>query len=412
MVVTPALQGPLRGHGARGRKLRGWRKLAGSFWGPPTTRSSTATSRSTPATCWTTCSRCVSAAGAHVTVTHAVGRAVAHGLDSVPDLRVRLAHGREYARETTDVFFIVAAEGGELTGCKVERADEKSLVEIADELELLAAVHLERLRRVLRQGEEDAGPAAAPAAAVGHEPQRLAHLRPQPRPARARRTPPGVRQRDDHLGRDVGDLARLLARSPATTGCPCSSCRCGHPAPGRGRRPGRDPADADADGHVRPPLRRRLPGSEVRPGRAGVLRRPRGFRAGDRSGPASRGPMPASVARIERVPEPGDGASATCCWAGSPSTATRSRPSARASPTSSSRRVGAAVVAVPARTGPPPGGDGARLRRVGERLPRASWSGSGAPTTTAAPSTTSTATPPRWPPRCAPGATRRPAPTG
>jgi hypothetical protein len=73
--------------------------------------------------------------GTHVTVTHAVGRAVAHGPDCVPDLRVRLARGREYARESTAVFFIVAADGGELTGCKVDRANDKSLVEMAQELE-------------------------------------------------------------------------------------------------------------------------------------------------------------------------------------------------------------------------------------------------------------------------------------
>jgi pyruvate dehydrogenase E2 component (dihydrolipoamide acetyltransferase) len=72
--------------------------------------------------------------GTHVTLTHAVGRAVAHGLDSVPDLRVRLARGREYPRESTDIFFIVAAAGGELTGCRVDRADEKTLVEVAEEL--------------------------------------------------------------------------------------------------------------------------------------------------------------------------------------------------------------------------------------------------------------------------------------
>ena len=63
------------------------------------------------------------------------GRAVAHGIDSVPDLRVRLARGREYARESTDIFFILAVAGGELTGCKVDRANAKSLVEIAEELE-------------------------------------------------------------------------------------------------------------------------------------------------------------------------------------------------------------------------------------------------------------------------------------
>jgi pyruvate/2-oxoglutarate dehydrogenase complex dihydrolipoamide acyltransferase (E2) component len=73
--------------------------------------------------------------GVHITMTHLVGRAVAHGLAAVPELRVRLARGREHERESVDVFFIVTAEGGqELTGIKVHGADRKSAVEIAREV--------------------------------------------------------------------------------------------------------------------------------------------------------------------------------------------------------------------------------------------------------------------------------------
>jgi pyruvate dehydrogenase E2 component (dihydrolipoamide acetyltransferase) len=75
------------------------------------------------------------ASGEHVTMTHLIGRAVAHGLAVVPELRVRLAHGRVYDRDSVDVFFIVATGGGhELTGVKVSAADRKSAVEIAAEL--------------------------------------------------------------------------------------------------------------------------------------------------------------------------------------------------------------------------------------------------------------------------------------
>lgn len=73
--------------------------------------------------------------GVHVTMTHLVGRAVAHGLAVVPELRVRLARGREHEREGVDVFFIVMAEGGrELTGVKIGDADRKSAAEIGAEL--------------------------------------------------------------------------------------------------------------------------------------------------------------------------------------------------------------------------------------------------------------------------------------
>lgn len=71
----------------------------------------------------------------HVTMTHLVGRAVAHGLAAVPGLRLRPAHGRLYERQSIDVFFIVATGGGrELTGFKVSHADRKSAVEIAAEV--------------------------------------------------------------------------------------------------------------------------------------------------------------------------------------------------------------------------------------------------------------------------------------
>ena len=74
-------------------------------------------------------------AGVHLTLTHLMGRAVAHGLAEVPELRVRLARGREHDRDSVDVFFIVTTGSGqELTGVKIHGADRKSAVEIADEL--------------------------------------------------------------------------------------------------------------------------------------------------------------------------------------------------------------------------------------------------------------------------------------
>ncbi len=75
------------------------------------------------------------ATGAHVTVTHLVGRAVAVALAEHPDLNARLDHGRFVPRDSVDVFFVVAVEGGrDLSGVKVEHADRKSVVEIAEEL--------------------------------------------------------------------------------------------------------------------------------------------------------------------------------------------------------------------------------------------------------------------------------------
>ena len=85
--------------------------------------------------------------GVHVTVTHLVGKALAHALASNPDVNVRLRRGRFVPRETVDVFFVVSvADGKELSGAKVASADRKPVVEIAAELE-------QRVER-LRAGEE------------------------------------------------------------------------------------------------------------------------------------------------------------------------------------------------------------------------------------------------------------------
>ena len=71
----------------------------------------------------------------HVTVTHVVGKALAHALAENPDVNVQLVRGRFVPRESVDVFFVVAInEGRELSGAKIAGADRKSVAEIAEEL--------------------------------------------------------------------------------------------------------------------------------------------------------------------------------------------------------------------------------------------------------------------------------------
>jgi pyruvate/2-oxoglutarate dehydrogenase complex dihydrolipoamide acyltransferase (E2) component len=73
--------------------------------------------------------------GAHVTVTHVVGRAVAHALAAHPELNCTLARGRFVQRESVDISFVVALEGGrDLSSVKVRNADRKTAAEIAVEL--------------------------------------------------------------------------------------------------------------------------------------------------------------------------------------------------------------------------------------------------------------------------------------
>jgi pyruvate dehydrogenase E2 component (dihydrolipoamide acetyltransferase) len=126
----------MSGHRSEAHRVHGWRKLAGATWGPPSDPQFYGDVEIDAGALLELQRRIRDDHGAHVTLTHLVGRAVAHGLASVPELRVRLAFGREHPRPTTDVFFIVASGGGQdLTGVKVCRADTKSVIEIATELE-------------------------------------------------------------------------------------------------------------------------------------------------------------------------------------------------------------------------------------------------------------------------------------
>jgi pyruvate dehydrogenase E2 component (dihydrolipoamide acetyltransferase) len=121
---------------SRGRKVHGWRKLAGATWGPPVDPQFFGEMEIDAEALLDMARRERERTGAHVTMTHLVGKAVAEGLAAVPTLAMRLAHGREYPRESIDVFFIVATEGGdELTGVKVTGVDRLSPAEIATELE-------------------------------------------------------------------------------------------------------------------------------------------------------------------------------------------------------------------------------------------------------------------------------------
>jgi len=121
-----------------GERLHGWRRLAGASWGPPNDPQFYGDLEVDAAILQTYLGEVRRRTGVHATVTHLVGKAVAHGLDTVPELRVRLWRGRDYVRETTDVFFIVA-DGDELTGVKITAAGSKAVVTIAEELEQRAA---------------------------------------------------------------------------------------------------------------------------------------------------------------------------------------------------------------------------------------------------------------------------------
>ncbi len=116
------------------RKLRGWRKIAASSWGRPNDPQiyGDLEVEAGGALAFIAAAR---EAGHHLTMTHVAGRALAHAFAENPDLNGRLFRGRFVQRDSIDIFFIVSAERGqELSGVRIEHADQRSAVEIAAEL--------------------------------------------------------------------------------------------------------------------------------------------------------------------------------------------------------------------------------------------------------------------------------------
>jgi pyruvate/2-oxoglutarate dehydrogenase complex dihydrolipoamide acyltransferase (E2) component len=87
------------------------------------------------------------ATGARVTVTHVIGKAAAVAFARHPDCNAMVSLGRLKLRESVDVFFQVAFDGGRnLAGAKVERADTLSVAQIAARLDDAA-------RRIREKGD-------------------------------------------------------------------------------------------------------------------------------------------------------------------------------------------------------------------------------------------------------------------
>jgi pyruvate/2-oxoglutarate dehydrogenase complex dihydrolipoamide acyltransferase (E2) component len=119
---------------AKKTRIRGWRKITSATWGHPNDPQIYGDLEidATTALEFIDAAR---TAGHKLTITHLAGKAVAHALGENPDLNVRMYRSNFVHRETVDIFFIVSTgAGSELSGVKVERADQKPVVEIAREL--------------------------------------------------------------------------------------------------------------------------------------------------------------------------------------------------------------------------------------------------------------------------------------
>lgn len=129
-----------------------WRRIAVHTWGKPADPTIYGLLDVDVAAALEYVKRLRERTGLHVTLTHVFGKAVATTLRERPDANAILRRNKKpYLRDTIDIFFMVAYEGGEnLSGALVRRADEKSVAEIAVEL-------IDRAERVRKGKDRDLG---------------------------------------------------------------------------------------------------------------------------------------------------------------------------------------------------------------------------------------------------------------
>lgn len=116
-------------------RAKGWRKIATATWGWPEDPQVYGRVEFDAAPILEAIDVLRQRTGARVTPTHLLVRALALAFRDNPSMNTRLARGRFHPRESVDVFVIVASGGGDLSGVKVRRADEKTASEIAEELD-------------------------------------------------------------------------------------------------------------------------------------------------------------------------------------------------------------------------------------------------------------------------------------
>jgi len=122
------------------KTLSSWRRISLHTWENPGDPTVYATLEINVARALPYLQRIRSEHGEHATMTHLVAKALALAIRSYPRSNGIIARRRIYLRDTVDIFVQVASQGGEeLSGTKVERADEKTIAEIAREVTERAA---------------------------------------------------------------------------------------------------------------------------------------------------------------------------------------------------------------------------------------------------------------------------------
>jgi pyruvate dehydrogenase E2 component (dihydrolipoamide acetyltransferase) len=85
--------------------------------------------------------------GVELTPTHFVSRAIHAAVEAYPEVNGVIARGRLHLRETVDVWYNVALDGGDLFGAKIQAVEDKTVLDVKDELD--------RRARKVRAREDD-----------------------------------------------------------------------------------------------------------------------------------------------------------------------------------------------------------------------------------------------------------------
>ena len=118
----------------RAKNLPTWRRIALNAWAAP--REATIHgSLEIDATAMLSYIEKARAAGARVTVTHLVAKAVALAIAKMPQANGIVSRGSLWLRDSVDIFLQVALDEGEsLSGATIRGADKKTVEQIAEEL--------------------------------------------------------------------------------------------------------------------------------------------------------------------------------------------------------------------------------------------------------------------------------------
>ena len=152
---------------AKKTKIEGWRKIAAATWKHPNDPQIFGDLEIDATAALEFIEDARSATDVKLSITHLVGKSLAHAFDENPDLNVRLHKSHFVQRDTIDIFFIVSmSSGSELSGVKVVKANEKPVVEIAREL-------AERANRIRSGNDAEFGKTKKN---LSRTPRRLLHM--------------------------------------------------------------------------------------------------------------------------------------------------------------------------------------------------------------------------------------------